>query len=406
MSENLLLTDHGCDRATAYHMSNKIVRHRDGLFVTWLDDGYRVILARLDERSGAVLSTVALAQGTDNHCGAAMAITPDQVLHVLAGSHADGAFIHRWSATPSDPASWSLPLAVGSSATYPSLVVSPAGTLFLSYRHAAVNGPWLALFSRRPLGQGWSWRLPLTSAPAPLYTFPTNCLTVGPDGTLHLVIEFYKTFPQGRDYPRSPAVTHLESRDDGVTWCHDDGRKIPQVPVGLEDCTLVAHDAAGDLRPAEALPLADGRLLCGIWNARTNTAALHVRTALGAWQRVDLMRELAARAAGRVITSQLRLALDRDGSVLAVTTVSPTAEWSSPQNQLLLLWLEAATLRVLRHELVPQAVAGQSNWLPAIERGVGGQPPAQAPLILFTEGNRGEGCANDAVCRVRLLRLT
>jgi hypothetical protein len=55
-----LLADNGCDRATAYHMSNKVLRHRDGLFVTWLDERYRIILAQVEPGSGDVLTAFPL----------------------------------------------------------------------------------------------------------------------------------------------------------------------------------------------------------------------------------------------------------------------------------------------------------------------------------------------------------
>ena len=63
-----LLAADACDRATAYHMSNKVVRHPDGLFVTWLDQHYRAILAQLNPETGQVLMSFPLHQGCDNHC--------------------------------------------------------------------------------------------------------------------------------------------------------------------------------------------------------------------------------------------------------------------------------------------------------------------------------------------------
>ena len=151
-----LLADNGSDRATAYHMSNKVVRHRDGVFVTWLDDRYRIILARVDPGTGAVAAAFPLAQGIDNHCGAALALDADGALHVMAGAHATNGFIHRFSATPAEPASWSLPEAVGAASTYPSLVTARNGDLVLAYRHTSLQGPWSACLIRRPYGGAWA----------------------------------------------------------------------------------------------------------------------------------------------------------------------------------------------------------------------------------------------------------
>ena len=111
----------GCDRATAYHMSNKIIRRGDELLATWLDSRYRNVVASVDQASGEVVSRSLVSQGFDNHCGAAMTLTPDDVVHVMSGSHHRG-FVYRCSSNPADPSSWSLPEGVGCRATYPSLI--------------------------------------------------------------------------------------------------------------------------------------------------------------------------------------------------------------------------------------------------------------------------------------------
>ncbi len=118
MNTSFVLADNGCDRATAYHMSNKIVRHSDGLFVTWLDENYRAVIAHVEPDTGDVLSATPLHQGSDNHCGGTLAVTPDNRLHIVAGSH-HPPFIYRHSATPADPHSWSLPEGVYSPSKTP-----------------------------------------------------------------------------------------------------------------------------------------------------------------------------------------------------------------------------------------------------------------------------------------------
>lgn len=398
-----LLAGDGCDRATAYHMSNKVVRHRDGVFVTWLDDHYRIILAQVDPGTGSVTNVFPLAQGIDNHCGAALTLGADGALHVMAGSHATNGFIHRFSATPSDPASWSLPEAVGASSTYPSLVTARNGSLVLAYRHTSLDGPWSTCVLTRPPGGAWSWNNPLVVAPAPGYMFPSNCLSVGPDGVLHLLVEFQKTFPKNLDRSRSMAVTHLQSVDNGVTWTHDDGRPIKSSPVGIEDCVLMDHAPAGSLRPANLVALADGRLWCGVMDQFPGTVWLLRRNAPGSWVRIHLADAMAvATAPGAVATSQPCLAIDRDGSLLVVFTVAPALNWAHPGNEILCLWLDSATGALRRHWRVPKADLTQSNWLPSIEMG-DGTVPSHSPLILFTDGNRGQGLVNTATTRVRMI---
>jgi len=148
----VVLTRDGCDRATAYHQANKIVRAPEGIYVTWLDAAFRCMLTHA-KPDGTVGGTVPMAQGFDNHCGGTLVRTPDGVTHFLSGSHHVG-FLYRSSATPMAPESWSLPECAGMLPTYPSLVYDREGLLHLAHRHSSMHksgGAW---------GVGWSMKLP------------------------------------------------------------------------------------------------------------------------------------------------------------------------------------------------------------------------------------------------------
>ena len=130
MDTHIELSREGSDRATAYSMSSKIVRHCDRLFVGWLDAPEvnggmaRVMLGICDGKTGALLKTVQLGEGKDNHCGLAMVLDRTGRLHALVGAHHDP-FLYRWSDTPEDEDSWSEPVPLGPQDTYPSLCADP-----------------------------------------------------------------------------------------------------------------------------------------------------------------------------------------------------------------------------------------------------------------------------------------
>jgi hypothetical protein len=139
MKKQTRLSVVGSDRATAYNVSNKIVRRDDILFVGWLDAPpapgrlAQVQLGVCDAVTGDHIKTITLGEGIDNHCGPALALDGHGRLHALTGAH-HGPFLYRWSDRPGDPASWSDPEALGPADTYPSLAVDAGGTLHLAHR--------------------------------------------------------------------------------------------------------------------------------------------------------------------------------------------------------------------------------------------------------------------------------
>lgn len=398
----ILISDQGCDRATAYHMSSKILRRNHELYLTWLDQDYRSILTRVNPQSGTVGDSIALAQGTDNHCGAAMVKTSDERFHFIAGAHASG-FIYRGSDDPGNPASWSLPQGVGVGATYPSLVAMADDSLVLTYRHSALASPWLLLQQiRSPEGE-WSWHQALVQAPAPGYSFFTNTLTRQGD-TLHLLAEFYKTWPNNLSPSRSMAVTHLYSTDNDLNWFYDDDRPMTCAPAGIEDCSFIMHAPKGDLRPGNLAVAANGTLFCGIWDANAGEAFLCRQERPGNWSVHALNSYLQDLCGSGYATSQVRLAADQDGSILAVTTCAREKGWCQPDNQIVILRLDGESMELRAATQIPQPRAGESNWLPSLEMGRLGTE--EEPLyMIFTDGNRGETCVNDARCQVWLLPL-
>lgn len=404
MKDSALLATDACDRATAYHMSNKVARHPSGVFVTWLDREYKAILAQIDPGNGEVVASFPLAQGFDNHCGAALAVTPDDRVHIVTGSHAAGGFIYRYSDTPADPASWSLPRSVGPAATYPSLIATPDGGLVLAHRNTVWGGRWGAMVHRRSPEGDWSWPLKLMHGAVDNYIFPTSSLLLGPDGTVHLILEFYKTFANAAEESKSQGVTHVYSPAGEIAWYHDDDRPVSVAPFGIEDAALIVKAPAGNPRPANPVVLPDGRVAVCVWDVRVQTLTLYVRQSPGEWQAIDLTADATAPRDGSQVCSHGRLALDVGGKLLVVTTIGPEAAWSHAEQQVCLLWLDPATSKVERTYLVPKEDPQRAAWLAAVEQGRPGA--VEEPLILmYTDGTRGDGCVNAAQCNVRMLTV-
>ena len=92
----------------------------------------------------------------DNHCGAATASDREGSLHLLIGAH-HGSFAHY--CMPPKQHHWEKVedgLAIGRSATYPSLVCDQKGTLHLTYRYEPGGRDARLYYCRRPKGERWS----------------------------------------------------------------------------------------------------------------------------------------------------------------------------------------------------------------------------------------------------------
>jgi len=401
MNKPVLLARDGCDRATAYHMSNKIVRRLDGVCVTWLDREYRIVVGRINPGGDLDFAHV-LARGTDNHCGAALAATPDGMLHMLAGSHHHG-FIHRFSPTPELADSWSPPLSIGYGATYPSLVPLADGGLALAYRYSGAR--WGVHFLRWSAKESrWGRPLPLVEMPAPGYAYTTNCLARGPGDSLHLLVEFYKTYPEDRAPARSIAVSHYQSPDGGVSWFHDDGRPFAQVPAGLEDSSLVIFRPKGNARPGNLIILPDGTPAFGVWDSIHKTAEIFVRGECGEWARTDLTKEVSVLKPGKIPAHVPALAPMGDGRISAVLPLSTNANFGDPDATLAFVDIDPANGALCGSPAFSDDRPGDPSWLPSIEKGrVFAQE--DAPYVLYTRGRKGPDNMTCQPCEVCLHKM-
>lgn len=101
-TRNILLSNTGGDRGTAYVMSNKIARPDGRLICTWIDSDRQNRWALVDPKSGEVLRVGTVGEPRrDNHCGAAMATDIDGTLHLIIGGH-HAPFVHYRMPTGSD----------------------------------------------------------------------------------------------------------------------------------------------------------------------------------------------------------------------------------------------------------------------------------------------------------------
>jgi hypothetical protein len=412
-SRAICLATDGGDRATAYGMSAKIVscgeRH---LLCSWLDVAARNQnhWALVDAGSGEVArrGTVGPTR-SDNHCGVALAETPDGAVDCMIGAHG-GSFMHYRMPAGDEGVIWQLiENAIGQGATYPSLVCDRDGTLHLTYRRSTPRPYHIMYCRRRRDDRAWSEPRPLVRAAVPVHTWTTHALEIGPEGRVHLVLSNTQTLPDGAWYF---GASHIYSDDSGDSW-RQLGEARPLAPaVDAGALARIEGDGLDALRTLSAAqkgrlpgggpsqyyyfkillsnPVVDqsGRPWVVVHNLLRGEAELYHANA-GAWTGTPLGKVLRAAQPDHHISHMGQLSRHKDGTMEVVLTVAPddveSHRYGARGSKLVRILVDASgTPRTCNLVCEPDP-AGIPDWQPNIQR-----PTRYAtwvrPALLWTRG--------------------
>ena len=368
------LSTSGSDRATGYNMSNKVIRTPDALFTGWLDapessgDTAKIRFGTHDPTTGERLSTQALGEGIDNHCGPALALDPDNRMHVIIGAH-HGPFVYRWSDNPEDPGSWSEGEQLGPKDTYPAMAIDRSGTIHLAHRVQADR--WQLWYRRKKKGQAWEEPVVLVISPVPGYNHHMQSLTVGPTGNLHLVFQFHFAESGRAEDCKGRAAVYLRSLDGGDTWI-DDSDETPDLPVTLETMKPVRHiPDGGDGRHAVRVAnnTVDGDDRAWFFASLQGAAGgLLFRRDADGWTEFDVGKMTGGlNLEGGRATS---LALASDGRIHLVVATDESGrrtDWYAPNLELFHISLDGNGQNHTMTQLTSRD-EDAANWLPALEQ--------------------------------------
>ncbi len=412
----VVLSMTGGDRASAYPMVPKVVRLGDCYLVTWLDVSRINQWALVDVETGAVRHSGAIgAARYDNHCGSAVVAAPDGSAHILVGGHQQPFMHYRGTRTSDEGIRWDLVAAeVGSGATYPSLACSPDGVVHLAYRCRGLLGvpyPYHVMYAQWRPGKGWSKPVPLVKVNVLEHTWTLHTLTLGADGTIHIV--HVNTIPVNKT-DKYYGASHLYSSDEGRTWRQVGRPEALTTPVPaieltrIEGATLLESRIEANPTPPLPCPpegsyynqmvlsnvVADstGGLRVLLLNPFRGTAQL-ARLDGNGWTMSDLPPPVQN---GFWYTHVGQLAWV-DKKLRAVVTVGPKGlhEWGSNRTTLARLDFDEAG-NVVTNEVIRPPEADRAIWLPSVERTT---PSFKgSPALLYTCGtvaSRGLKTANN-----------
>ncbi len=235
MSESLLLTREGGDRATGYTMNNKIVSLPEGYLCTWLDSGRQNRWALVNRDPLAIGRSGTIGRpGIDNHWGAAL-VRAQGTIHALIGGHHGPLEHHTFDQKAGE---WAQVGIAGQRATYPCAISDSRGAIHAFYRCSSEDRWYLNYVCHE--GGTWSEPIHLVEADKPGYVYWTNGAVVGPDDVIHLVIGNTRLLERG-DLLYS--ASHIQSADGGRSWTSSVGGGLGGVPIQAGDIPLL--DAPG-----------------------------------------------------------------------------------------------------------------------------------------------------------------
>jgi hypothetical protein len=391
----------GGDRATAYVMSNKIIRLQNRYLCTWLDSARRNQWALVDAAHARIVQRGPVGDPrVDNHCGAAMTVEPNGTVHLVIGDH-HGEFVHYQ--TKPDAVHGSTGLAevwrlvepsIGRGATYPSLVCDAIGTLHLAYRCRGLSPgqpyPYHLMYCRRPQGGRWTQPRPLVRASILEHTWLTNAIEVGPDARLHIVLTNTRKLAQGGYYY---GASHIYSDDGGERWRQFERPQPLEGPTEAAELALIETDALCPERtqspdhpsqPTAGGPMSyyyneillsnlvvdnAGRPWVIVHNLLKRDAQLYCAED-GKWTGTPLLAAVKAILPDFGIAHCGQLSRHEDGTleaVLRVTHGKSSGAWGAIDTELVRI-LTHTDGRVQDAKLVCEIDSNMPHWLPSIER--------------------------------------
>jgi hypothetical protein len=414
----ILLSEDGGDRATAYTMSNKIIRLPEGLLCTWIDSKKVNQWAIVSSRDGKK-SKQGIIGGSryDNHCGAALAVTPDGSVHAILGGHHSDLDHYQFNAEAVN--AWEHVSSIESLATYPCLVSDKKGMLHLTYRSQRDTN-WTLDYCTFDKGQ-WSDPKSLVQSVKKGYIFWTNTLAVGPENRLHLAFARIVPLQNGGQYH---GASYIYSDDQGKTWSGDATGKIRDLPVRVSEL-LPLEGKASESRIADKTfldqndipgPASKEYLQMVLSNLVVDPKGIpHILYHNGIdgtvelmscrrehWVSTPIMDELEERMPGYRVHMQSSLGVDAQGLLHAGIMMEPTIhnEWG-PNGTITLAGIIDPVKGEAQFRTLTEPDSACAIWLPACE-----QSAPVRPSILLTKGqNAGGFSANLNVLKSHVILL-
>lgn len=400
-----LLSDKGSGRATGYAESNKIVTCNGKTHVGWLDtneNGFEVMVRTYDHSTGEWSPSYRVGPAQDNHGGPAMVVDSEGYLHVVYYPHSEP-MRYRRSLRPNDASEWTPEVEFGDRLTYPTLVVGPDDTLYLTARYrGSAEQPWEVQFFAKPPGGSWEKRSTIIRAGERSYSQFQEALAWGPDHkTLHLCTRMYGDLPRW-----AYLIGYMKSTDFGKSWQRLDGSPIelPAVKATIDPIEVIDPQQKLDYADTSSLRAsvlavdAENRPWV-LYNTLQPDHSLPRRAWLATpdgergWKKTSLNEKIDALPEGWGLGTPGGLVISRDGRMSIVLTaaddVAQPTLWGTTSSEV--IWAESSDGgQTFTSQMVSRRDPTTAHWLPNIEKPTGFNQPSALPSVLYLVGERGD----------------
>lgn len=400
------LTKAGSTRATSYGFGNKAITFEGKTHVVYLDAIAKVKGRTFDHESNTWGEPVDIFEGADNHTSPAITLDRDGHIRLCGGPHSwnvnwnQGRF--RWlrSAERNSLAAWENEQNFGYNATYASTSHAPDDFGVVAYRGG--ENPRSTFFQRQhPTGYHWlSAQEIFRQDIEPQYTHYSANIHCDVNGDLYLGAHFYNTgggdnAPVGGDRKRmgSAGAAVIRSEDMGATWTDLLGHPLT-LPMGYtHDIAVPPYDA--DIRLSGVLTDSTGRLWA-LTSSYTGEAMQLSFWTGDNWQSINLSRYLpqGLAALDSVMTIDSRNRIHVAATVLTHERIESPLDgfaFGDPASEIY-HWQVEQQGEKIQCNLASEPDDSLANWLPALSQ-PGVFCPVEKPVLLYTKGLRGQGCA-------------
>ncbi len=389
----VLLSEHGCGRATAYGDCNKIITLQGKTHVAWLDsivEGFRVRARTLDRNTNRWSPTYTVGEAYDNHGGPALTVDNQGYLHIVYYPH-HHPFRYRRSVRPNDASEWGDEIEFGERCTYPTMVCGSDDTLYLTGRENRGSEPWHVNLFIKPPDAPWQEPITIFQDDEGGYVRYQGALAWGQDHrTLHMTLLIF-------DENRSYTVGYLRTPDSGRTWARADGTPV-SLPATRETVTLIDTEHR-DLRFGSIA--VDGESTPYILYSTCPSFAIPSHAWIvwldgaGKWHRRSLSDELPKEWKGWSLAMDGALHIAPDGRIFAVLALMKPetvdeGNWGHKSAEI--VGLRAPDIDgKFSVDLLSKPDMMVPHWLPTLERPTG-HNHVNVPGMMYTAGVTGEGC--------------